>query len=130
MLGWFRAAAFCASCMKRVVGLGSSKKQPAELWCHLEVQRCISCAINFTHTTRAQQRSTLVGVELRSRGQCHEMVKIIPPKSRMPLEDTDDADFGSEVFGIGGDGEQGLRASGEQQVVEQTWSSCGTVKTT
>jgi hypothetical protein len=36
------------------------------------------------------------------------------------VECADDADLSSQVFGIDGDLEQGLRAGGEQQVVEQT----------
>jgi hypothetical protein len=37
------------------------------------------------------------------------------------VECADDADFSSQVFGIGGDFEQGLSTGGEQQVVEQSW---------
>ena len=36
------------------------------------------------------------------------------------VQDADHADLGAQVFAIAGDLQQGLRAGGEQQVVEQT----------
>ena len=36
------------------------------------------------------------------------------------VQNADHADLRAQVFGIGGDFQQGLRAGGEQQVVEQT----------
>ena len=37
------------------------------------------------------------------------------------VQDGDDADLGSQVFRIGCDFEQSLRAGGEQQIVKQAW---------
>ena len=59
--------------------------------------------------------------------------QVLPPG----VQDAENADLGSEVFGVGCDFQQGLRAGGEQQVVKQagfssasTFSSWGTVNTT
>jgi hypothetical protein len=37
------------------------------------------------------------------------------------VQDADHPDLSSQVFGIGCDGQQGLRAGSEQQIVKQTW---------
>ena len=37
------------------------------------------------------------------------------------MQDGDHADLGSEVLHIGCDSQQGLRSSGEQQIVKQAW---------
>jgi hypothetical protein len=42
--------------------------------------------------------------------------QVLPPG----VQNADHADFGPQVFGIGRDLQQGLRAGSEQQIVEQT----------